>query len=172
MEWVKPLLSVDISGGQGEAIIENCYSSIQKVTKSKPEISIKPENWTLKMLLDVHFNLPPDETEQEEEEDKKKARIKIKYDDGGFPTVPWPEAKLDQMSKEELIEYIRVCKRALKQGGAIYNSIRDRVGLYDEKERLAVEVQNLREEKEKFSSLPSVHSSEQLKLSEVRLPTI
>jgi len=162
MEWVKPLLSVDISGGQGEAIIENCYTSLQKVTKSKPEISIKPENWTLKVLLDVQFNLPPDETEQEEEEekDKKRSRVKIKYDDGGFPTVPWPEAKLDQMSKEELIEYIRVCKRALKQGAAIYASGREKIDLYDEKERLAVEVQKLRDEKEKFTSIPSVPSTD------------
>jgi len=130
MDWVKPLLSVDISGGQGETIIENCYTSLQKVTKSKPELSIKPANWGLKVVLDVQINLPPDETnleDEEDEKDKKRTRMKVKFDENGFPTVPWPDMKLDEMSKEELIDYIRLCKRSLKQGAAMYSALNEKM---------------------------------------------
>jgi len=129
MDWVKPLLSVDISGGQGEAIIENCYTSLQKVTKSKPELSVKPQNWAIKIVLDVQVNLPPDETElhDEEEKDKKRSRMKVKYDENGFPLVPWPDAKLEEMSREELIDYIRICKQSLKHGAAVYYSLLEKI---------------------------------------------
>jgi len=130
MEWIKPLLSVDISGGQGEAIIENCYTSLQKVTKSKPELSFKTYKDGVKMVLDVQINLPPDETElhDDEEKDKKRSmRMKVKYDENGFPVVPWPDVKLDEMSREELIEYIRLCKRSLKQGASLYSTLLEKI---------------------------------------------
>jgi len=128
MDWVKPLLSVEVPGGQGETIIENCYTSLQKVTKSKPEISIKVENWLPKITLDVQINLPPDDTDVEEEEEKhKRIRMKVKFDENGFPTVPWPDVKLDQMSKEELKDYIRLCKRSLKQGAAMYTALLEKI---------------------------------------------
>jgi len=127
-DWVKPLLSVDISGGQGEPIIENCYMSLQKVTKSKPEVKVKNQNWTVKLVLDVQINLPPDETEQEDEEkDKKRSRMKVKFDENGFPVVPWPDVKFDEMSREELIDYIRLCKRSLKQGASLYTSLLEKM---------------------------------------------
>jgi len=84
----------------------------------------------LKLVLDVQIPLPPDETEVEEEEDKDKGRrlrMKVKYDENSFPTVPWPDAKLDTMSKEELIEYIRLCKRTLKQGATQYATLLNKI---------------------------------------------
>jgi len=131
-EWVKPLLTVNITEPGGETVIENCYTSIQKVTKSKPNVVFNnPETLQPKILLDVQFNLPEEpEQEVEEEKEKKGTKLKIKYDESGFPTVPWPEQKLDNMSKEELIEYIRLCKRALKQGGTIYATLKDKSDPY------------------------------------------
>jgi len=123
-EWVKPLLSVKIQGSGDEVIIDNCYSSLQKLTKNKPEIMVKKEVWNLKLQLDVMINLPPDETDVAEEDEKpKRIRIKAKFDENGFPVVPWPDVKLDSLTKEELIEYIRICKRSLKQGAAMYAAI-------------------------------------------------
>jgi len=126
---VKPLLSVKIEGGgQDEVIIENCYASLQKVTKNKPEINVKKENLAPKILLDVTVILPPDETDIADEEDKpKRARMKVKFDENGFPVVPWPDVKLETMTKEELIEYIRLCKRSLKQGAAMYAALNEKL---------------------------------------------
>jgi hypothetical protein len=93
-------------------------------------LSIKSANWGLKVVLDVQITLPPDETnldDEEDEKDKKRARMKVKFDENGFPTVPWPDMKLDEMTKEELIDYIRLCKRSLKQGAAMYTALNEKL---------------------------------------------
>lgn len=140
-EWVRHLLSFEIStGGQGEQLISNYYDDLVKLTKKKPDFRVNPWDWTPKVnvseiqittfpgrtcllfflfiMLDPLDEASPDDDEEDEKKEKK--TIKIQADENGFPSVPWPEQKLDTMGTDELIEYIRVCKRALKQGAALY----------------------------------------------------
>eukprot|EP01125_Pyxidicula_operculata_P005528 TRINITY_DN1955_c0_g3_i2.p1 TRINITY_DN1955_c0_g3~~TRINITY_DN1955_c0_g3_i2.p1 ORF type:complete len:551 (-),score=167.17 TRINITY_DN1955_c0_g3_i2:23-1675(-) len=127
-EWIKPLLNHDISGGVGPKQLKNEYKALQQLKKSKPQIVFVPWDWSAKFQAhtsDIEVKAPPDEEVEEEDEAEKKqgGKVKVKYDKNNFPTVPWPETKLEDLTKDELLDYIRVCKRSLKQGQAMYDEL-------------------------------------------------